>query len=293
MRDVSGRGCDDIAAPVRENLPLHDFQGGNAWMPNVIASLFPGEVDAAALADGAQRAVSMLQKAATVDLDVQAVADSFAAVVTVTNRSGHKLPTGYPEGRRVWLNIVAKDGGGNVVYESGAYDAATGVLTHDGDVMIYEAELGISPALAAALGAPGGKSFHFALNDSLYKDNRIPPLGFTNAAFGAFGGAPVDDSQPAPRYADGQNWDTATFALPSTARTVKATLYYQTTSKEYVEFLRDENTTNSTAARPRWRWRRTPRSSIRSASCWIRAAARLRCVQRGTRSPRRWSWCSR
>jgi hypothetical protein len=118
-------------------------------MPNVIAAMFPGEVDAGALADGAQRAVSMLQKAATVDLDVQAVEDSFAAVVTVTNRSGHKLPTGYPEGRRVWLNIVAKDGGGNVVYESGAYNPSTGVLTHDGDVVVYEAELGISAAAAS------------------------------------------------------------------------------------------------------------------------------------------------
>jgi hypothetical protein len=35
------------------------------------------------------------------------------------------------------------------------------------------------------------------------------------------------------------------FALPASARSVKATLYYQTTSKEYVEFLRDENTTNT------------------------------------------------
>ena len=246
MRDVLGRGCDDVAAPIRENLPLHDFQGGNAWMPNVIAAMFPGEVDAGALADGAQRAVSMLQLAATVDLDVQSVADSFAAAVTVTNRTGHKLPTGYPEGRRLWLHIVAKDGGGAIVYESGAYDPGTGVLTHDADAVIYEAELGISPALATALGAgAGGKSFHFALNDSMYKDNRIPPLGFTHAAFDAFGGAPVDDSRPAPRYADGQNWDTAMFALPASARSVKATLYYQTTSKEYVEFLRDENTTNT------------------------------------------------
>jgi len=166
--------------------------------------------------------------------------------VTITNRTGHKLPTGYPEGRRMWIQVVAKDEFGGVVYESGAYDASTGVLTHDEDAIVYEAELGISPALAAALSAgPGGPSFHFALNDSVYKDTRIPPLGFTNTAFDAFGGKPVDDSQPAPRYADGENWDTATYGLPATARSVIVTLYYQTTSKEYVEFLHSENSTNS------------------------------------------------
>src|SRR5262249_24167106 len=46
-------------------------------------------------------------------------------------------------------------------------------------------------------------------------------------------------------YADGQYWDDTVFAIPFNACRVDATLYYQTTSKEYIEFLRDENTTNS------------------------------------------------
>ena len=44
---------------------------------------------------------------------------------------------------------------------------------------------GLSPALAAALGQPAGKSFHFVLNDIIVKDNRIPPRGYTLAAFEA------------------------------------------------------------------------------------------------------------
>jgi hypothetical protein len=141
---------------------------------------------------------------------------------------------------------VARDVAEQVVYESGAYDAATGVLASDPAPAVYDAHLGLSPALAAALSLPAGVSFHFALNDTLYKDNRIPPLGFANATFAAFGGAPVDPDWPGPgpRYADGQNWDAATFGLPASARSVTATLYYQTTSKDYVEFLRDQNTTN-------------------------------------------------
>ena len=245
MRDVTGQGCDYGTPPVRSNLPMHDMMGGNAWAGGVIASMFPNEVDAAALAAGAARAVSMLQKAATVDVRVLPQGDSLRATVVVTNHTGHKLPTGYPEGRRMWIHLVAKDGAGNVVYQSGVYNASTGVLTRDAKARIYEAELGLSPAFATQLGLPAGPSFHFALNDTLYKDNRIPPAGFTNAAYDVFGGAPVDLEGPTPRYADNQNWDIATYTLPAAAASVVATLYYQTTSKEYVEFLKSENTTNA------------------------------------------------
>lgn len=247
MRAVTGTGCNDPLAPLRADLPLHDMTGGNAWLPSIIAGLNPTEVSAASATAAVSRSIAMLQKAAAMDLAWTTAGDSFQAVVTVTNRTGHKLPTGYPEGRRMWLHVVARDAGGAIVYQSGAYDPATGVLTHDPEAAIYEAELGISPALAAALGAPAGPSFHFALNDTLYKDNRIPPQGFTNAAFAAFGGAPVDPDRPAvvPRYADGQHSDARTFGLPSTAKSVYVELLYQTTSKEYVEFLRDQNTTDT------------------------------------------------
>jgi hypothetical protein len=247
MRAVEGVGCNTGTAPVRPDLPLHDLTGGNAWMPMVIASVFPDEVDPVALESAAGRAVSMLEKAALLEVAVEPAGDGYVASVTVTNKTGHKLPTGYPEGRRMWLQVVARDENGAVVYESGAYDAATGVLTEDADAVIYEAHLGISPGLGGLLGQPHGPSFHFALNDSLYKDNRIPPAGFTHAAFAAFGGAPVDPhfAGPGPRYADGQNYDVASYALPASARSVVARLLYQTTSKEYVEFLRDQNVTDT------------------------------------------------
>jgi hypothetical protein len=245
MSDVSGKGCNDPAAPTRADLPYHDMTGGNAWMPPLIGALYPGETDALALSDAKTRAIAILRKAAVLDLTTEWVEDHFVAHVTLTNRSGHKLPTGYPEGRRMWVNVVARDGGGSVIWESGAYDAATGVLSLANDTRVYDAHLGISPALAAAIGKGPGTTFHFALNDTVYKDNRIPPLGFTNAAYAAFGGQPVDHEGAVPRYADNQNWDAIAYELPAATRQVEARLYYQTTSKEYVEFLRDENTTNT------------------------------------------------
>jgi hypothetical protein len=245
MADVSGKGCDDPAAPTRSDLGFHDMSGGNAWMPRVLKTMWPGEVDVTALEASALRAESMLARAATLDVVMEPAGDSVQAVITVTNRTGHKLPTGYPEGRRMWLHVVARDGLGNQVYESGAYNAATGDLSHDADVRIYETKLGITKGLGDAIGLPHGASFHFALNESVYKDNRIPPQGFTNAAFDLFGGRPVGEGGVVPLYADGQHWDVATYGLPPSARTVVATLYYQTMSREYVEFLRDQNTTNA------------------------------------------------
>jgi hypothetical protein len=77
------------------------------------------------------------------------------------------------------------------------------------------------------------------LNNVVLSDNRIPPLGFTNAAFEAIQSAPVDYS-----YEDGQHWDDTEYAIPKNAAQAVVTLYHQTTTKEYIEFLRDANVTD-------------------------------------------------
>ena len=52
--------------------------------------------------------------------DSVAEGDSLCPVeVRVTNLTGHKLPTGYPEGRRMWLNVQARDGDDVLIWESG------------------------------------------------------------------------------------------------------------------------------------------------------------------------------
>ena len=128
----------------------------------------------------------------------------------------------------------------NLTSESGAYDPTTGVLTHDTEVKIYEIKPGLDAVTAPLVGVPEGPSFHFVLNNKIFGDNRIPPRGFTNAAYANFGGAPVAYS-----YADGQYWDDTYYAIPAGSVSAEITLYYQSTSKEFVEFLRDENTTNN------------------------------------------------
>ncbi len=152
---------------------------------------------------------------------------------------GHKLPTGYPEGRRVWINVRFLDDDMELVAESGAYDTVTAVLTEDDEIKVYQVKPGIDPIVASVVGLDPGPSFHFVLNNVIEKDNRIPPRGFTNAAFEPFGGAPVGVT-----YADGQYWDDTPYLIPAAARWVEVTLNYQSTTRELMEFLRDENFTD-------------------------------------------------
>jgi hypothetical protein len=133
---------------------------------DIVSTFCPDGVDASQLLTAKSRAQYMLQNTATLEL----TPEDFGVTLRVTNQTGHKLPSGYPEGRRMWLNLQAYDSAGALVYESGAYNPSSGVLTHDEDAKIHP---GLSPGLAGALGLAAGKTFHFVLNDTVYYDNRI------------------------------------------------------------------------------------------------------------------------
>lgn len=245
MADATGVGCDKNYAPIRNDLPLHDLTGGNTFVPLLIKNMYPSEVDANAIDAGIIRAQYMLQNAASMNLSGGIVQNGYEIEVKIINETGHKLPSGYPEGRRMWINVQAFDDNDNLIFESGAYNPATGVLDFN-DTKIYEAKLGMSQEVADLANSYGtgtytaGESFHFALNNMVVKDNRIPPRGFTNANFEAVQAAPVGYY-----YEDGDYYDETTYTVPETTDRVVVKLMYQTTSKEYIEFLRDKNVTNT------------------------------------------------
>src|SRR5262249_49317446 len=151
-----------------------------------------------------------------------------ALKVRVINQTGHKLPSGYPEGRRMWVNVRFTNGNGVQIAERGHYDVATATLTGS-DTKGDEARVGGGAAVWALTGIPVGPSFHFAANNTWYFDDRIPPRGFTNAGFAAVQSAPVGYS-----YVDGQYWDDSLFVIPVGAATAAVTVYYQSTSREYI-----------------------------------------------------------
>jgi hypothetical protein len=236
MKDVTGKGCNLEEAPIRDDLPLHDMTGGSTWLPGLLDDLYPEDVNETALQAGIVRARYMLQKAAALIVEQEGE----QLKVSVFNETGHKLPTGYPEGRRMWINVRFYNDSAELIGESAAYDSTTGHLDEDEQAKIYEIKPGLDSITAPLVGVDEGPSFHFVLNNKVFKDNRIPPQGFTNAAFEEFGGSPVDYS-----YEDGQFWDDTYYDIPQGSASVVVSLYYQSTSKEFIEFLRDENQTNS------------------------------------------------
>ena len=125
---------------MRDDLPLHDITGGSTWFPSLLPTLYPDEVNEAALQSGIARARYMLQNAAEMSLTQE---DS-QLKVTITNNTGHKLPTGYPEGRRVWIQrevLQRLDGTGSA--NPADMIRIPRELSHDAEAKIYDIEPGL------------------------------------------------------------------------------------------------------------------------------------------------------
>lgn len=249
-RDCVTTGC----------LPAHVLVGGNTWVPQLLQDprwRLAARGEAATLDNTVNAARAMLQNAATLSVTVASTDTARIATVRVSNESGHKLPTGYAEGRRMWIALEAFDAQGARVYASGLYDANTGVLADDPALKVYEVQQGITPELAAQLGQQPGASFHFVLNNTVVKDNRIPPRGYTVAAYNRPGMQPIGAA-----YADGQNWDDTTYTLPVSATAISVTLYYQTASKAYIDFLRQAGGSDGDTLGKLWDDRKSPPEAI-------------------------------
>ncbi len=241
MPDIEGYGADtnQYNVALRPDLPLHDMTGGSSWLIEILPGMSnvpyaSGSEEAEAMSAGAHRAEYMLHKAAR--MYAEPVGDQLQ--VKIVNDTGHKLPSGYPEGRRIWINVRFYDASSNIVQELGGYDYTNAVLTTT-NTTVYEIHPGIGTNLASILDLDPGPSLHFVLNNQIYEDNRIPPRGFSNEAYDDFGGAPVGHA-----YADGQYWDDTLYDIPTNAVRAHMRLYYQSTSKEFIEFLYTNNVSN-------------------------------------------------
>lgn len=234
MPTTTARGC--YFGRVRDDLARHEFAGAAAQALDLIVAHYADDpaVDPALVAAARARAVSMLERAATLGLERQ----GGALAVRVYNQSGHKLPTGHIEGRRVWIHVRFLDAAGALVGEHGHYDAAEAHLD-EASTTVFEMKVGLSADAAAATGLPEGETTHMALADTIEKDNRIPPRGFSNAAY-EVGGAPAVGTA----YADGQYWGEALYPIPAGAVLAEVELFYQSLTRHYIEALRDGNETD-------------------------------------------------
>ena len=169
MRAITGVGCNKKGAPVRTDLPLHDLTGGNYWMPEAIQ--YQDAADTLRLGGGLTttqvNALNAGKDRASQQLNLAASLEVSGNKLRITNLTGHKLISGYPEGRRMWINIIWYDKNGILLREDGAYGNLTvdinGTTTqvntildlHDPNSKIYEAHYGMTQEWAATLTSLG------------------------------------------------------------------------------------------------------------------------------------------
>jgi len=300
MRDVRGVGATDSEPVLRPDksmehpnsgMPSHDLVGGNVFVSYVLASTVEGSpeydavnarllsqgpavpltldlnaglgVDATAMLAFVDAAKEQLRAAATIEA-VTYSQETGALAFRVVNHTGHKLISGFPEGRRMFVNVKAYSGDA-LVEELNPYDETLGTLK--GLEPEYSAN---SPALnereryvdelvyemhPSSKLTGEKKTFHFALATGRSKDNRIPPRDFriadapTRLVEPVWKGDVKMDLYSEEEYAGG--YDDVALDLKLGADRVEIRLYYQTTSREYIEFLRDEiNGVNTTLTSP-------------------------------------------
>ena len=279
------RGLPSFFSDVRPDTSLehpntgvgtHDLTGGNLWVPYLLASTVEGSpnydatnaallrqggeiltldldqglaLNPEALLDGVDRARSMLERAATIDVQNYNV-ETGELTFRINNHTGHKLITGYPEGRRMFVNIKLY-ADGSLIHEVNPYDNDASTLrglSSDESPALGEGEAHADDLVYETFSSSSitdeTHTFHFLLADGKQKDNRIPPQGYdvTEAAkrlaLPAANGADAIDLFSPEEYAGGYD-DVAVTTVPGADRVV-ITLHYQTTSREYVAFLRDE-----------------------------------------------------
>lgn len=162
----------------------------------------------------------------------------------------------------MWVNVKYFDGSGNLLVEYGRYgdkqDSIFGkpvtvpTLLDESKTTVYEIIPGLSEAQAKKFGIAAGPSFHFIVNDKIYKDNRIPPRGFKNAEFARHLCEPVGAM-----YFDGQHWDDVKLDIAKGSAKVIVKLMYQSASWEYIKFLAEENRSDDWGRRLYYGWQET------------------------------------
>jgi hypothetical protein len=274
---------DDSSEHPKTGVTEHRMVGGNLWVPYLLAS-----IDSSSPNYDATNATLLTQGPAALTLDFSQgePLDSTLLLETVDiagymlqnsvsmtnagynlgsseftlrlqNHTGHKLISGYPEGRRMFLNVKAY-ANNQLIYEINPYDYSVGTLKglenaqsspELSDWEEYEDELVYEVHQSSSiLGVD--ETFHMALATERYKDNRILPRGFNVAEAATrlcepvwHGVSDTNFHSPANYFTQAEyegGYDQVTIELPAGTERIEAGLYYQTTSREFIEFLRDE-----------------------------------------------------
>ncbi|WP_321472190.1 multiheme c-type cytochrome [uncultured Paludibaculum sp.] len=157
----------------------HEFIGGNAVIPRLLARLDPAQ--AAVLETTTQRAESQLERSLKLQVSTRRQPGALLVDVAINNLAGHKLPTGFPS-RRLWLRVALLDERQSTIWESGDWQPESGrlrigeglqphhlLIEKPEQVQIFEVE---------AVDARGRLTHSLLGSARQKKDSRILPMGF-------------------------------------------------------------------------------------------------------------------
>ncbi|MDF1702126.1 MAG: multiheme c-type cytochrome [Planctomycetota bacterium] len=243
-RNPPGR---DFYMDKRPDVRGHAFVGGNSFMLRLLRENRK-ELGVTASERALERmefATRRFLKEKSADLTISPFTHADGRMkftIDVRNKSGHKLPTGYPS-RRVWLHVQVRTGR-TVLFETGGFDergALVGVederaiphiteVKKESDVVVYE---------AVPLDGEGRPTTLLHAMDRMGKDSRLLPMGWRKDGPHAKETAPVGTDADADFRAGG---DTVRFDVPceegSENLLIVAWLRYQPIPPSWVQALR-------------------------------------------------------
>jgi hypothetical protein len=237
----------------RSEYGLHTLVGGNSLMLRMMRDHKEQLGIAASDADfnNTIAATENMLQQQSLQLDwveTNRTSDTLYVAVKVKNLAGHKLPSGYPA-RRVSLHLQCSDDFGNVIFNSGSFDAngATpeennswephyNIINDESQVQIYEMIMGDVNGQRTSVLARG--AVHL-------KDNRLAPRGMQSS------GAMYDTTEVVLGVTDGDfdlmdGSDIVHYHIPvanhSSALSIQVAAYYQSIHPSWLAELMADST---------------------------------------------------
>jgi len=172
----------------RSPFNLHSFAGANSFMVDLIkrnkSALGVNANDANF--DSTLAAITRNLRYNTLNAELsfpEFANDSLSFELMLTNKSGHKFPSGYPS-RRAFVEFKVTTEIGETLFTSGSFGSDGEIINYGGvvephhDVIRSENQVQI---YEMNMGDVNGNFTTVLERASMYlKDNRLPPLGFTN-----------------------------------------------------------------------------------------------------------------
>jgi hypothetical protein len=243
----------------RRAFSKHFFVGGNAFMLSILQAHL-SDLGVTASKDQLEltrkRTTNQLtQQTAEIAIETVRTRNTKLEVkVRVSNKAGHKFPTGFPS-RRAWIHFIARDAGGKVILESGGFTPSGSIAGNSADsdrrgyerhheiiegsdkVQIYEGIMKNSD---------GAITYTLLEAGDFIKDNRLLPKGFrkdrADSLIAVKGSAAIDED-----FIDGS--DSITYLVETSGfqspYTLKTELLFQTVSYRFLLDLFEDQKGNA------------------------------------------------